>query len=98
MPVLVRIACRELEGFYLGDLAAVERGLGRTGLASSQHRKRYRDPDKPADPSGLLKRITRGDYQHIAGSRSIAGYLSIAENKSYSFRILVEGIRKLATS
>ena len=25
---LVRIACRELEAFYLGDLAAVELGLG----------------------------------------------------------------------
>jgi len=30
---LVRIACRELEAWYLGDLAAVEAGLGVTGIA-----------------------------------------------------------------
>ncbi|MBM9532106.1 hypothetical protein JWG42_18295, partial [Desulfoprunum benzoelyticum] len=30
---MVRIACRELESFYLADLAAVERALGISGLA-----------------------------------------------------------------
>lgn len=30
--VLVRVACRELESFYLGDLVAVEKGLGLKGL------------------------------------------------------------------
>lgn len=31
---LVRIACRELESFYLADLAAVEKALGINGLAA----------------------------------------------------------------
>ena len=33
---LVRIACRELESFYIGDLAAVERGLGIRGLVTKK--------------------------------------------------------------
>ncbi len=35
---LVRIACRELESWYLADLAALDRAYG-TGLASRQRRQ-----------------------------------------------------------
>jgi len=44
--VLVRIACRELESFYLGDLEAVERGLGIRGLAAKQGQSKFRNPDR----------------------------------------------------
>lgn len=30
---LVRIACKELESFYLGDLNAVEQGLGKVRIS-----------------------------------------------------------------
>ena len=43
---IIRIACRELEAFYLGDLQAVELGLGMGGLATKQRRAKYRDPDR----------------------------------------------------
>ncbi|MCF8057603.1 MAG: DUF4276 family protein [Desulfocapsa sp.] len=43
--VLVRVACRELESFYLGDLAAVEKGLGIKGLLKKQQGKKFRNPD-----------------------------------------------------
>jgi hypothetical protein len=42
--VVVRIACRELESFYLGDLAAVEQGLDIAGLIKKQNKSLYRDP------------------------------------------------------
>ena len=48
---LVRIACRELESWYLGDLAAVERALGLSGLASHQNNRKYRLPDNLANAS-----------------------------------------------
>jgi hypothetical protein len=35
----VRIACRELESFYLGDLRAVESGLQVRGLAAKQNQE-----------------------------------------------------------
>jgi len=61
---LVRVACRELESFYLGDLQAVEAGLGIGGLAARQNTKnivpligweiRFRNlPDLPA--TGIKK-------------------------------------------
>ena len=90
---LVRIACRELESFYLGDLVAVEKGLNLSGLAKMQENKRYRDPDRLGGPANELTRLTKGLYQKISGSRAIAPHLDLEKNKSHSFRILVDGIR-----
>lgn len=65
VPVLVRIACRELESFYLGDLAAVEKGMGLRGLVTLQKNKKYRDPDRLGSPSDELKRLTAGRYESV---------------------------------
>ncbi|HIJ40384.1 MAG TPA: DUF4276 family protein [Deltaproteobacteria bacterium] len=93
--VLIRVACRELESFYLGDLAAVEKGLGIFGLARKQNNRKYRAPDKIGSPSWELGQLTAGIYKKLAGSRAIAPYLEIEANKSHSFKILLAGIRKL---
>ena len=93
--VLVRIACHELESFYLGDLAAVEAGLGISGLVRIQDNRKYRAPDRLGSPSLELDRLTSGIYDKVAGSRAIAPHLHIDGNKSHSFKILVSGIRKL---
>ncbi len=93
--VLVRVACQELESFYLGDLAAVEKGLRLSGIAKKQNKRKYRDPDRLGNPSQELERLTSGFYQKVAGSRAIAPHLHIEGNKSHSFKILLAGIRKL---
>lgn len=98
---LVRIACRELESWYLGDLNAVERGTGPGGLARRQKRAKYRDPDRLANPVQELERVTGRRYQKVAGSRAIGPHLSVGEsgareNRSRSFRVFVSGLRRLA--
>lgn len=95
VPILIRLACRELESFYLGDLAAVEKGTGIMGLADKQNTKKYREPDRLGSPSGELRWLTTGNYQKILGSRAIAPHLDLEQNRSHSFRVLVSGIRKL---
>jgi len=40
---LVRIACHEIESWYLGDLAAVELALGINGVAARQHTRMFRN-------------------------------------------------------
>ncbi|MCL5123682.1 MAG: DUF4276 family protein [Deltaproteobacteria bacterium] len=92
---LVRIACHELESFYLGDLAAVEAGLSLNGLSQRQRQKKYRAPDSVASPSQELIRITGKRYQKVAGSRAISRHLDLENNKSHSFNVLVDGIRRL---
>jgi hypothetical protein len=92
---IVRVACRELEAFYLGDLSAVELGLGVNGIASRQDRARYRNPDQLQFPSRELEKLTGGRYQKIAGSRAIAPHLNLETPRSRSFFHLIEAVRNI---
>jgi hypothetical protein len=92
----VRIACRELEAFYLGDLRAVEAGLGVKGLGARQEQAKYRDPDKLSSPSRELERLSGMRYQKVSGSRAIAPHMSIVSPRSKSFFHLLQAIRNAA--
>lgn len=92
---LVRIACRELEAFYLADLVAVERGLVLKGLAGQQQSRRFRSPDTLGSPSAELKTLTKKGYEKIAGSRAIGQYLDLGNKRSPSFRNLIAAIRHM---
>ena len=92
---LIRIACHELESWYLADLVAVEQGLNIPGLARRQNQSLFRNPDKTPNPAYELQRITGDVYQKLSGSRAIAPYLDINNNRSQSFRVFVTGIQRL---
>lgn len=89
---LVRIACRELESWYFGDLPAVERGLGIRNLARLQRQRKYRVPDRIQTPAFELAKLTRQTYQKVAGSRAIGKEISLTENTSHSFRVFLCGL------
>ncbi|MBF0371531.1 MAG: DUF4276 family protein [Magnetococcales bacterium] len=95
---LVRIACRELESWYLGDLKAVENGLALTEnkLSHHQNKKNLRTPDTLVKPAEELKRLTDNKYQKMAGSRAIGPHLDLEQNRSNSFRVFVSGVKKVA--
>jgi len=93
---LVRVACHEMESFYLGDLAAVEKGLNLNGLSAKQNKRKYRNPDNLGNPSEELVKITKGEYQKVSGSRAIGPHLDLTNNRSHSFNVLVTGLRRLA--
>jgi hypothetical protein len=93
--VLIRIACKELEAFYLADLDAVERGLGIAGIAVQQATRRFRDPDRLNSAKEELRRLTNHRYQPVEGSRAIGPCLDPENGRSRSFRNLVAGIRRL---
>jgi hypothetical protein len=93
--VLVRIACRELESFYLGDLVAVEKGLGLKGLKAKQRERKFRNPDTLENPADELFRLTNNRYDKVSGSRAIGPYLNLKSNCSKSFKVLLSGINNL---
>ena len=93
---VVRIACRELETFYLGDLRAVELGLRIRGLLAKQNKAKFRDPDRLQSPSLELERLSGRQYQKVAGSRAIAPHLNLEMPGSRSFRHLIQAIRDAA--
>lgn len=90
---LIRIACTELESWFLGDLEAVEKGF-EINLSTQKGKARFRNPDSLANPKQELKKLVPA-YQQISGSIAIAHYMNITKNKSHSFNIFVTGIRKL---
>jgi len=93
---LVRVACRELESWYLGDLAAVEQGLDLTGLSAMQHKRKFRTPDALHAPAKELSALTRGAYQKVSGSRALAPHLRLAgENRSRSFGAFISGVQRV---
>jgi hypothetical protein len=93
---LVRIACHELESFYLGDLAAVEIGLELKGLAKRQTIKKFRTPDKLENAAEELEKITQHSYQKLSGSKRISPHLKLdGSNTSKSFAMLVCGIQRI---
>lgn len=92
---LVRLACRELETFYLADLAAVERALQITGLSKKQNTSKFRTPDALGGPSHELKILTNKIYEKVSGSRAIGQHLDLENTRSPSFRNLISGIRRM---
>ena len=91
---LVRIACHELESFYLGDLPAIERGMD-INILKFYHKRKYQRPDNLANAKQELQKLTKNKYQPIGGSRAIASHINLAgNNKSYSFNMLINGIKK----
>lgn len=94
----IRIACHELENFYLGDLVAVAKGLSCSSVAKQASKAIYRKPDLIANAPDQLKRITGNAYQKCSGSRAIAPYLDLSGgNRSNSFNALLSAIRELTT-
>lgn len=92
---LVRIVCRELESWYLGDLQAVETGLDIHGLARLQQKAQYRNPDRIHNAKQQLQKLTRKHYQPVSGSRKIGAHLSLHNNRSHSFNVFVSGVKQL---
>lgn len=92
---LVRIACKELETFYLADLAAVEQALELPNLARHQGTAKFRNSDRLGSPSKELITLTKGKYQKISGSRAIGKFLDPDNERSPSFKSLVKGVRRL---
>lgn len=94
---LVRIACKELETFYLADLAAVEQALQLPGLAAYQSKSKFRHPDRLGSPSRELKTLTNNRYEKRLGSRVIGQHIQIENDRSPSFKNLINGIRRFCT-
>lgn len=91
---IVRIACRELESWYIADLQAVEKAFNKTNLSALQNKNKFRNPDNLESPSKELKSLVP-EYQKINGSRTIAPYLNLDNARSLSFYHFISAIKKI---
>lgn len=92
IPFLVRIVCRELEAFYLGDMRAVDKVYPKFKTDKFSRKAKFRNPDN-CFAFNEIKKLIPG-FQKVYASKEISKYISIEHNKSRSFKHLVTGIQR----
>lgn len=91
---LVRIACQELEAWYLGDPKGLAEAFGSPRLAGIGSRARFRDPDTVVHPSAEVQKLVP-EFQKVSGARAMGPALSRERSCSRSFQVLLEGVDRL---
>lgn len=92
LPHLIRIACRELENWYIGDLDSVEQIYPASKSAKLSKKAKFRNPDLLTGSDELKKMAS--EFSKISCARNIAPILDVDGNTSVSFGHLVSGIRR----
>lgn len=92
---LIRIACQELEAWYLGEPDALADAFGREGLRGIGRKARFREPDSVLRPSEAVEQLVP-EFQKVSGARRMAQHLSRERNVSASFQAFVAGIERVA--
>ncbi len=91
IPNLIRIACREPEAWYLGDMDAIQMAYPRFKADHYRNWAKFRDPDRVTASEELRKLIP--DFQKGFASREIPKYMNICVNRSWSFNHLITGVQ-----
>lgn len=94
---LVRLACQELEAWYLGDPQALAEAFDDPSLTNIGGKSRYRDPDTVSQPAKVLEDLAPS-FQKVSGARAMAPRLEVSRSTSRSFRVFVDGVLRMAKS
>ena len=92
---IIRIACRELESWILGDLDALGAAFEKPGLSDLQTKASYRTPDALGNPSQELRRLLPA-YSKVSGARRAAEHMEPDRNASHSFQVFMRAVRRLS--
>lgn len=99
--ILNRVAIEELEAWFFGDIPALRRAYPRVPASLGQQ-ARYRDPDAISGGTWeALERVLRDRGYHASGLKKleaaaeIASCMDIESNKSKSFQVFRDGLRRL---
>lgn len=95
-PKLVRIICRELESWYLGDFVAVNGAYPNFKYQNYINKSKFRIPDN-CNAFDELKKILP-EFQKVGGAKKIAPFISIENNKSESFQQTISGLVRFFAS
>ena len=93
-PALVRVACRELESWVVGDWQAVAQAFDRPHLSAQSSKESFRNPDQLVRPVESLRKFIP-EYQKRDGARRVGVLLDPSRNQSASFRAFCTGIQRL---
>jgi hypothetical protein len=98
----VRIICRELESWFLGDLAAVEQAYHRFKASKYSNKSPFKAVDNIKKPSEQLRQLLPEYAKNISlpkleTSKKIAAFMNVNNNKSTSFNHTIDAIKNLCS-
>ncbi len=96
----IRIICKELEAWYLGDMNAIENAYPRFKAENYKNKSKYRNVDKIVSPNlEVLKIIPEYNpfkrLPKIEAAIRISPFLELDGNKSSSFNNTIKAIKFL---
>lgn len=92
---VVRIACQELEAWYLGDADALAEAFEDERLRDLGGKERFRDPDAVVQPARALEDLIP-EFQKVSGARRMASRIRRSGSRSRSFQVFIDGIERAA--
>ncbi len=93
----MRIACRELEAWIVGDWNALAAAFDRSELRAQALKEVHRAPDRLVRPVEQIRKFIP-QYQKRDGARRVGGLLDPNTNQSASFRAFCSGVQRLVRS
>jgi Domain of unknown function (DUF4276) len=93
-PSLIRVACKELEAWVVGDWCAIAEAFERPELEAQGQKAAHRTPDALVRPIEAIQRHVP-EYQKRDGARRLGPLLYPERNQSESFRAFCGGIKAL---
>ena len=92
---LVRIVCRELEAWYMGDVEALAAAFPDAGkrIRRELRKRRFHNPDDVVQPARALSALIP-EFQKRSGARSLGQRLS-RQNRSRSYQVFLAGVERL---
>ena len=92
---IVRIACQELEAWYLGDVDALVDAYG--NLRPKLSAAKRQAPDDVQSPSREVQRLLP-KFTKVDGARRMGARVDPKSNRSTSFRVLFRTLEQLSCS
>ena len=91
---LVRVVCRGLEAWYLGDVESLALAFPESAgrLRRKLGKRPYRDPDTVRAPSKVLADLIP-EFSKRSAARAMGGRLT-RSNRSRSYRVFLEGVER----
>lgn len=93
IPTVIRIACKELENWYFGDLSALEAVYPETRAKKLIGKAKFRNPDNVFG-AYEIDHLTK-NFSKTQAAREIPKYMNVESNTSPSFQHFVSGLNKL---
>lgn len=92
----VRVVCRELESWVVGDPQALDAAFG-SRAADSRSRRMRESPDDLVKPIDVIREHVPL-YQKVTGAEAVGRHLDPDRNRSASFQVFLRTVRALTAS